>query len=76
MSTEKLFMDAFEFCFKNKIPFVLHLQAEINSAHYEVENDKPKFIINVCNEEDKNLPNIVNNGLENLKNFIQEVSRK
>ncbi len=76
MITEKTFLDAMGYCFQNKIPFTLQLQAEVNSAHYEIENDKPKFIINICNEEDKNLPNIINDGLNNLKNFIQEVSRK
>lgn len=69
-------MDALVYCTKNKIPFILQLQAEINSAHYEIENNEPKFIVNICNEEDINLPNIINDGLDKLKNFIQEVSGK
>lgn len=73
MITEKTFMDAMGYCFKNKIPFTLRLQAEINSAYYEIENDKPKFIINVCNEKDKNLPKIINDGLDKLKNFIEQI---
>ena len=64
------------YCFQNKIPFVLQLQAEINSAHLEIENNKPKFIINICNEEDKNLPNIINEALDKLKDFLQKVPSK
>ena len=36
MITEKTFLDAMGYCFKNKIPFTLQLQAEVNSAHYEI----------------------------------------
>jgi len=76
MITEKPFMDALGYCCQNKIPFILQLEGEINSAHYEIENDKPKFIVSVCNEKDENLPTIINDGLEKLKNFIKKVPGK
>lgn len=73
MISNKLFIDIATFCFQNKITLEMHYQADFNSAHFEKNENKLIFIININNEKDKNLPNIINNGLEKLKNFIKQI---
>lgn len=62
------------FCFEKKINFEIDFDSEINSAHYEKEDEKYKFIISVCNPKDKNLKKTIDDGFENLKNLIEQVS--
>ncbi len=76
MVWNKEIMEIAQFCFRNKITLKMNHQSEMNSAHYEVEENKIVFIISICNEKDEKLNEIINNGFNNLKNFIQEFSTK
>ncbi len=66
-------IDVAKFCFENKITLMILNQADVNSAHYEKDGNKTNFIISICNEKDKKLKKIINDGFNNLKNFIEQV---
>lgn len=76
MVWNKQIMDIAQFCFNNKITLNINHQSEMNSAHYEVQENKVIFIISICNEKDENLYKIIDDGYNNLKNFVQEFSTK
>lgn len=65
-----------QFCFKNRITLVIQNQAEINSAHYENDGKHTQFIISVCNEKDEKLEKVIDDGFNNLKNFVNQLPGK
>jgi hypothetical protein len=64
--------DIARFCFSNKITLTIRNQAEMNSAYYENDGKHTNFIICICNEKDGKLKKIIEEGFDNLKNFVNK----
>lgn len=76
MSIDKLLFEILNFCVKNKITYEYNTNGDMNSAHYEAKEGNIKFIITIVNVKDKFLYTIIDEGFNNLKKFIEQLSAK
>lgn len=63
-----------QFCFNNKIVFEMNLDKDSNYTFVDKKDNK--FILSISNDKDKNLNKMINEGFDNLKEFVNQFPTK
>jgi hypothetical protein len=65
-----------QFCFDNKITLEISLDGDNNHVFIDKEGEVKKMTINIVNEKDKRLNEMIENGYNELKQFVNEFPTK